>query len=95
MAEIRESRTIRVKDCIITSHDLQKLAGVLWSEFLCHSVEDKRPEIAYTVICNDDSVFHSENISLFGEESIVGSNWLPVSGWIMLGIKLAHTLKLN
>jgi hypothetical protein len=73
MAEIRESRLIRIQDCVIMTKDLHKLARLVDKEYTNRKSLDENASVSFSATCDDQSVFESEDITLFDEESILSS----------------------
>lgn len=69
MAEIRESRSLKIKDRIISRDDLLKLAEVVYSEYK-KSKKGEHKSIKFVASCEDGSSFESEDPSLFKESPL-------------------------
>ncbi len=69
MENIRESRFITITERIITADNLLRLARAVLSEYQYLSKKDKYTTVGFSVSCDDGSVFESEYLELFADDS--------------------------
>lgn len=73
MAEITESRNLRVKDRIVTIADVRRLANFIAEKCEETRASGKNVHIKFSARCFDDSQFNSKDVELFSEQSIISS----------------------
>jgi len=73
MAEITESRKVRIQNRIITLADARRLASVLVAKYNETKGDGKDARIKLSVTCVDESQFDSKSIDLFSDESVIAS----------------------
>jgi len=73
MAEITESRTLRVKDRIVTIADIRRLASVVTAKCEETRASGKDAHIKFSAICFDDSQFNSKDGELFSDQSVIST----------------------
>ena len=71
--DIRESRLIKIENRVIVLTDLQKLARIIWEEYAHIKDQDAHARVRFSASCDDESVFDSENINLFSNDSVLSS----------------------
>lgn len=65
MAEITESRNLRIKDRIVTLADVRRLANVVVTKYEETKASGKDARITLSAACFDDAQFNSKSIELF------------------------------
>lgn len=73
MAEIKESRQIKIENRIITLGDIQRLSNVIFKEYGQLRINSKYANISFIATCDDRSVFESEDPCLFDSDSVLSS----------------------
>lgn len=73
MAEITESRNLRINDRIVTIADVRRLASVVIAKCEETRASGKNAHIKFSAICFDDSQFNSKDIELFSDHSVISS----------------------
>lgn len=73
MVEITESRSLKVKDRIITVADARRLASFVAEKYEETKASDKYPRIKFSATCFDDAQFNSKDIELFSDQSAISS----------------------
>ena len=71
MEKIKESRYITIENIVINLSNVKLLVDEVYKEYSKIMDKSYRKSIEYSVKCDDNSTFESEDISLFSDDSII------------------------
>jgi hypothetical protein len=71
VAEIRETRQLAVRQRVVTLTAVRQLAERLSDEYEATAGDHDRPDLSFSVACDDGSAFESSDVALFAPDSVV------------------------
>ena len=72
MAEIHESRELKIRDRTLTLEDIKKLAKVVIDEYESRKLLDSSARVKFSITCDDGSIFESRDADFF-EDPVISS----------------------
>lgn len=95
MAEIKESRQLKINDRIVTLPDIQKLSLFIFKEFEAMKSNSDYASASFIATCDDQSVFESEEPNLFDDNSVISTKSVKKIDISCLSLRPNHSVSIT